>query len=102
MQTISLCPKVYNDVKHYVSLYSQVNEDLNRMRLDAKGPRTAHLIHHLQGERDDARLEVQQLRLECESLRERLRVAREGREKEEEEEEEKIDMLSQQLQEVSL
>ena len=74
---------------------------MNRVRTESRGPTTAHLLRRLEGERDDARLEVQQLRSECESLRERLQVMREGREKEEVEEEQEMKELLLRIEEVS-
>ena len=68
--------------------------------MESKGTRTPHQLQRLQRERDDARLEIQQLKQECESLRERLRLAREGREREQEEETETVTTLSQELEEV--
>lgn len=54
----------------------------------------------IQTERDDARLEAQQLRLECDSLRSRLKLAKEGREKVEEKEMETNIELTHELEEV--
>ena len=74
---------------------------MNRVRTESRGPTTAHLLRRLEGERDDGRLEIQQLRSECESLRERLQVMREGREKEEVEEEQEMKELLLKIEEVS-
>ena len=74
---------------------------MNRVRTESRGPTTAHLLRRLEGERDDGRLEIQQLRSECDSLRERLQVMREGREKEEVEEEQEMKELLLKIEEVS-
>jgi hypothetical protein len=58
-------------------------------------------LSRVERERDDAKLEVKQLTLECNSLKERLRIMKEGKEKEEMTEEIEIDKLHLQIENVS-
>ena len=76
-----------------------MNKDLNNIRRGSKGE-VPRALQRIQGERDDARLEIQQLRLECESLRERVRLAKEGNERVAEDEEDRLIILSQEVDEV--
>ena len=47
--------------------------------IESRWPATVHLLHRLEGEQDDARLDIQQLRSEYESLQEKLKIMWEGK-----------------------
>ena len=78
--------------------FLQVNEELNKSRAKSGG---SQLLSRVEKERDNARLEVKQLRCECNSLYERVRLLREGKEREEIREDEELDQLRIQIDEVS-
>lgn len=85
-----------------------MNEELNRVRLRSAPPpappSSSHIVQRLEGERDDARLEVQQLRTECQSLRERMNMMRQGGgrgEREEVFDEQFVSQLQEKVKEVS-
>ena len=94
----------------------QVNEELHKVRLNASSAATPppppppgtslpppQVLSRIEGERDDARLEVKELRTENQSLKERLGMMRERKEREEEgeeEEDEEMMYIRSQLEEV--
>jgi centrosomal protein CEP135 len=92
-------------------LYSQVNEELNKYRHEpgqssqpSSQPNAGvnfGRLSRVERERDDAKLEVKQLTLECNSLKERLRIMKEGKEKEEMTEEIEIDKLHLQIENLT-
>ena len=77
-----------------------MNQELNNSRVTTHGSTTAQLLCRVENERDDARLEVQQLRSECHSLRERLKIAKESKEREREEDQSKVTTLQVELETV--
>lgn len=57
------------------TVHSQVNDQLSRVRQQARGPAVggASVIRRLERERDDAQMEMRQLRAEGTSLKTRLK-----------------------------
>ena len=90
----------YSVVLPGLSLVIQVTEELNRSHHDSSIPNQAALLRRQERERADLQLELQQLRAERDSLRERLRVSKEGQKQDLEETERRSSELLEQLEEV--
>ncbi|XP_065884838.1 centrosomal protein of 135 kDa-like [Dysidea avara] len=68
-----------SDRNNFKVLYEQTSEEVTRLRSQLKStPASASLMRRLEGERDDARMEVRQLKSECNSLQTRLKATRES------------------------
>ena len=84
---------------------SQVSEELARLRTKShvtstSGP--AVLIRRIEGERDDTKLELRQVKVECQSLRDRLKGLQDGHQRDLAGLEDRIAELQLQLDEVSI
>ena len=88
------------DRNNFKILYEQVNHDYNTLRRGSQSSHHSDVPQRIQGERDDARLEVQQLRLECDSLRERLRLVKQGNGQIQDNEHDRLVTISQELDDV--
>ena len=103
---------IINIITCTILLSLQVNEELHKARLNASSAATpppgtslppAQVLSRIEGERDDARLEVKELRTKNQSLKERLSMMRERKEREEkgeEGEDEEMTYIRSQLEEV--
>ena len=82
----------------------QVSEEVGRLRSQSRaassssGP--AVLVRRIEGERDDAKLELRQVKAECKSLRDRLKGLQDGHHSDLASMEERIAELQLQLDEV--
>ena len=82
----------------------QVSEEVGRLRSQSRaassssGP--AVLIRRIEGERDDAKLELRQVKAECKSLRDRLKGMQDGHHNDLASMEDRIAELQLQLDEV--
>ena len=89
------------DRDNFKLLYEQVREELSRQRQLSRPPTsTATVLRRLEGERDDAQLELRQLRTECQSLRDRLKASRNNQQHDLTSMEDRIAELQLQLDEV--
>ena len=87
-----------------VSPYHQVSEEIARLRLQshtASSGCPATTIRRIEGERDDAKLELHQLKIECRSLKERFKGAQDGHQRDLAGLEDRTAELKLQLDEVS-
>lgn len=82
----------------------QVSEELSRLRSQSHAPSTsgpAAVMRRMEGERDDAKFELHQVKVECQSLRDRLKGVQDGRQHDLAAMEDRIAELQLQLDEVS-
>ena len=93
----------------YVKLHHasaiQVSDEVGRLRSQSRGASSssgpAVLIRRIEGERDDAKLELRQVKAECQSLRDRLKGLQGGHHNDLATMEDRIAELRLQLDEVS-
>lgn len=100
----SLTHMLSSSVRDKLSLWSpQVSDELSRLRQQTRGPASsAAVFRRLEAQRDDAQLELRQLRAECQSLRDRLKTAQDGQQHDLVTMEDRIAELQLQLDEVGV